>query len=64
VEALVGNDLDSGLKFELLTVIANRTAIAGILDYLDKSNEIGSWPGLEKLPDGCTIYDTKLVTRK
>ena len=63
-EAQVGIDFDSGLKFRLLTIAANRTAIVDILDYMDKSNKIGSWPGLERLPDGAVIYDTKIVTRE
>jgi hypothetical protein len=63
-EAQVGIDFDSGLKFRLLTIAANRTAIVAILDYMDKSNKIGSWPGLAKLPDGAVIYDTKTITRE
>jgi hypothetical protein len=63
-EAQVGIDFDSGLKFRLLTIAANRTAIVAILDYMDKSNKIGSWPGLVTLPDGAVIYDTKIVTRE
>lgn len=63
-EAQVGIDFDSGLKFRLLTIVANRTAIVAIMDYLDKSNKIGSWPGLAKLPDGAVIYDTKTITRE
>jgi hypothetical protein len=63
-EAQVGIDFDSGLKFRLLTIVANKTAIVAIMDYLDKSNKIGSWPGLVTLPDGAVIYDTKIVTRE
>ena len=63
-EAQVGIDFDSGLKFRLLIIAANRTAIVSIMDYLDKSNKIGSWPGLVTLPDGAVIYDTKIVTRE
>ena len=63
-EAQVGIDFDSGLRFRLLTIAANRTAIVSIMDYLDKSNKIGSWPGIVTLPDGAVIYDTKIVTRE
>jgi hypothetical protein len=63
-EAQIGIDFDSDLKFRLLTIVANRTAIVDIMDYLDTSNKIGSWPGLVTLPDGAVIYDTKIVTRE
>jgi hypothetical protein len=62
-EARIGIDFDDGLRFRLVTIVANRTAMVAILDYMDKSNKIGSWPGLVELPDGAVIYDTKIVTR-
>ena len=63
-QALVGTDLDSDQEFELLTVVADRNAIVAIMEYLDRSNEMGDWPGLERLPNGSEIYDTIKVTRK
>ena len=63
-EALVGSDEDSGMKFKLMTVVADRNAIRAIMDYLDQSNARGAWNGLEKLPDGAKIFDEITVTRR
>lgn len=64
IEALVGSNEDTGLKFDIFAIVADRDAIRAIMDYLDNSNAEGSWPGLEKLPSGAKIYHTITVTRK
>jgi hypothetical protein len=63
-EALVGSDEDSGMKFKLMTIVADKNAIKAIMDYLDQSNAKGAWVGLEKLPNGAKISDEITVTRR
>jgi hypothetical protein len=63
-EALIGTDEDSGIKFKLLAIVADKNAIKTIMSYLDQSNARGSWLGLEKLPDGAKIFDEITVTRR
>jgi hypothetical protein len=63
-EVLVGSNEDSGMKFKLVTIIADRNAIKAIMDYLDQCNAKGSWPGLDKLPIGAKVLDEITVTRR
>lgn len=62
--AVIGSDIDSGLEFKIFAVLADENANKAIIDYLDKCKANGSWPGMEKLPDGAMPYDKVSVTRK
>ena len=63
-KAIIGCETDHGREFKLFAVLANETANAEILEYLDECIENGSWPGLEQLPDGAEIYDYVTVIRE
>ena len=62
--AFFGSEKDTGKKFDVVVVLANKDAQDTFNAYLKKGKEEKSWPGLERLPEGAVIYDRITVTRK
>lgn len=62
-EAIVGSEIDQGLKFNLFAVLADETANREINDYFEQCERDQNWPGLEELPEGAVIYDRVNVMR-
>lgn len=60
----IGIEEDSGLKFDIIVVLANQSAQEKFRDYLLTAKGEKEWPGLESLPDGVTIYNHVMVIRK
>ncbi|AET65107.1 hypothetical protein Mhar_1749 [Methanothrix harundinacea 6Ac] len=63
-EAVIGSPPDHDMEFKLYAILADETANAEILEYLDGCIVNESWPGLEQLPDGAEIYDYVTVIRE
>ena len=55
---------DVGLKLELLAVLVDHEGQNAFTTYLADARDKKSYPGLEHLPLGVTIYDRVSVTRK
>jgi hypothetical protein len=60
----IGVEADMGLKFDILAVLASKTAQDAFGAYLQTARDKEDWPGLEKLPKGATVYHRITVTRK
>jgi hypothetical protein len=60
----IGIEGDGGKKFDILAVVADRTAQDAFNAYLADARDKSDWPGLEKLPEGATVYARITVTRK
>lgn len=61
--ATLGIPEDSGDKFDVIVVIANKEAQNKFYKYLDDSILIDSWKGIDEIPPGATIYDRITVIR-
>lgn len=62
--AYIGVSFDIGKKFDILAVVADTKAQSAFSAYLLNAKERNEWSGLERLPEGATIYDRVTVTRK
>lgn len=60
----IGIPSDVGLKFDLLAVLADKEGQNAFNRYLVNARDRSDYPGLERLPDGATIYDRVSVTRR
>lgn len=54
----------SGTAFQLLVVSADQKANAAFESYLQRAKKVGSYPGLDSLPDVTTAHVRILVTRQ
>ncbi len=60
----IGIKEDVNRKFDIIAVLADRRAQDAFNAYLTESEYKKTWPGLERLPEGATIYDRITVTRE
>jgi len=60
----IGVEGDVGLKFDILAVVADEAAQSSFRAYLADAKDRKDWPGLERLPEGATVYHRITVTRK
>lgn len=51
-------------KFYIIAVLADKRAQDAFNAYLKQAKDTKTWPGLERLPEGTTIYDRITVMRK
>jgi hypothetical protein len=59
----VGDDTDSGEKFDIVVLQANDKAHEYLSDYMRNTSLSGAWEGLEKIPSGAKVLDRITVTR-
>ena len=60
----IGIDEDVNCKFDIIAVLVDKRAQDAFNAYLTESEYKKTWPGLERLPEGVTIYDRITVMRK
>jgi len=60
----IGIEEDVNKKFDIIVVLADKMAQDAFNAYLIQAKDTDTWPGLERLPEGVTIYDRITVTRK
>lgn len=60
----IGIENDVGNKFDIIVVLADKNTQDTFKAYLTQSNDKKVWLGLEKLPEGATVYNRITVTRK
>ena len=60
----IGIEEDVNRKFDIIAVLADKRAQDAFNAYLTKAKDTNTWPGLERLLEGVTIYDRITVTRK
>ncbi|MBN1979568.1 MAG: hypothetical protein JW918_19400 [Anaerolineae bacterium] len=60
----VGVEGDEGRKFDILAIVADKAAQDAFSAYLADARDKSDWPGLDKLPEGATVYSRITVTRK
>lgn len=60
----IGIEEDVNRKFNIIAVLADKRAQDAFNAYLTQAKDKKTWPGLERLPEGATIYDRITVTRK
>ena len=60
----IGIEEEVNRKFDIIAVLADKRAQDAFNAYLIQANDTDTWPGLERLPEGATIYDSITVTRK
>lgn len=60
----IGIEEDVNKKFDIIVVLADKRAQDAFNAYLKQAEDTGIWSGLERLPEGATIYDSTTVTRK
>lgn len=59
----IGVEEDKGREFDIIAVLFDKKAQDTFNDYLTQAEKEKTYPGLEKLPEGSTIYDRITVTR-
>ena len=59
----IGIEEDVNKKFDIIVVLADKRAQDAFNAYRKQSEDTDTWPGLERLPEGVTIYDRITVTR-
>jgi hypothetical protein len=62
--AYIGQPSDSGLAADVIAVLAEKSAQAAFNNYLTEAKNKNDYSGLEKIPEGATIYDRVSVIRK
>lgn len=62
--AYVGQTGESGLKADIIAVLANKATQDAIKNYLKDAIDKNDFPGLERLPKEATIYHRISVSRK
>jgi hypothetical protein len=62
--AVIGDRMSSGQKFDIYVVLADGEANKLIENHLAECRARQSWPGLEKLPEGTTLFDKVMVIRE
>lgn len=62
--AIIGIGEDVSKRFDIIIVLADERAQDIFNTYITQAIRNESWPGLESLPEGVTIYARILVTRK
>jgi hypothetical protein len=62
--AHIGVAKDTGLRFDILAVLANSSAQATFNNYLKEARDKSSYPGLEQLVKDVVVHDRITVTRK
>ena len=60
----IGVAKDVGLKFDVLAVLVDKEGQGAFNRYLAEARDKNNYPGLERLPNGVTIYDRVSVTRR
>ena len=60
----IGIKEDVNRKFDIIAVLADKRAQDAFNAYFKKAKDTKTWPGLERLPEGATIYDRITVTRE
>jgi len=60
----IGIKEDVNRKFDIIAVLADKRAQDAFNAYLTKAKNTNTWPGLERLPEGATIYDRITVARE
>ena len=60
----IGVPKDIGLKFDVIAVLADKEGQNAFNKYLVDAKDKSDYAGLERLPDGATIYDRVSVTRR
>ena len=60
----IGIEEEVNRKFYIIAVLADKRAQDAFNAYLIQAKDTGIWSGLERLPEGATIYDSITVTRK
>jgi hypothetical protein len=60
----IGIYQDTGKKFDVIAMLANKETQDEIKAYLAKARENHLWPGLERIPGSAVIYDRVTVVRK
>ena len=60
----IGIEEDVNRKFDIIVVLADKMAQDAFNAYHKQSKDTDTWPGLERLPEGVTIYDRITVMRK
>jgi hypothetical protein len=60
----IGQPRDVGLKFDLIAVLADKDGQTAFNKYLVDARDRNDYAGLERLPNGATIYDRLSVTRR
>lgn len=59
----IGVEEDIGREFDIIAMLLDKKAQDTFNDYLTQAEKEKTYPGLEKLPEGSTIYDRITVTR-
>jgi hypothetical protein len=60
----IGIEEDVNRKFDIIAVLADKRAQDAFNAYFTKAKDTNTWPGLERLLEGATIYDRITVMRK
>ncbi len=60
----IGIEEDVDKEFDILAVLADKNAQYTFNAYLGEAKGKETWPGLQKLPEGASIYDRITVTRE
>lgn len=60
----IGIEEDVNRKFDIIAVLADKRAQDAFNAYLKQAKDTDTWPGLERLPEGVTIYVRIPVTRE
>ena len=59
----VGNTNDASYKFDIMAILANKSAQSEFIAYINESNKAANWPGMARLPVGAEEYYTVTVMR-
>jgi len=60
----LGQAGESGLKADIIAVVADKNAQDAFNTYLKDARDKNAFPGLERIPEGATIYHRISVARK
>ena len=60
----IGIEEEVNRKFYIIAVLADKRTQDAFNAYLIQAKDTDKWPGLERLPEGATTYDSITVTRK
>jgi hypothetical protein len=60
----IGINQDTGKKFDIVAMLANKETQDEIKAYLAKARDQQTWAGVERIPGSAVIYDRVTVVRK